>query len=54
MQRTLIAAALGAAYLATGPARAASDANLAQPRAEFEQEIKALKDSYETRLKEME
>lgn len=51
---TLFAAALGAAFLAAGPARAANDADIAQLRAEFEQKLKALKDAYETRLKEME
>jgi len=53
-RRTIIAAALSAAFAAPAPARAASDADIAQLRAEFEQKLQALKDSYEARLKEME
>ncbi len=50
-----VAVAIGAALVNTLPAAvAATNADVAQLRAEFEQKLKTLKDDYETRLKEME
>ncbi len=49
-----VAVAIGAVLVNTVPAVAATNAEVAQLRAEFEQKLKTLKDDYETRLKEME
>lgn len=54
-RHSLVAVAIGAALVNTLPAAvAATNADVAQLRAEFEQKLKTLKDDYETRLKEME
>lgn len=51
-KRTLLATALACAL--PTPSLAASDADIAALRAEFEEKLKALQASYETRLREME
>ncbi len=49
---TLLAAALAAAL--TMPVQAATDADLAALRAEFDQKLKDIQVAYEARLREME